>query len=149
MSGLMPRVAHIELFAASSGSSILRVLGTHKDFSIFSSLCKLASLECLPKVGEPFPEQLLLLVEDDGDMQPLDPTHGKFHAPLGQVVKPQNGAGMKGKGCVAAQTGGAAIIALGLHGTGLEFAFPGLHIYSDEHLPASITATLFQAGLHG
>jgi hypothetical protein len=91
----MPRVAHIELFAASSGSSIRRILGTHNDFS-FSSFSGLESLECFPRVGDPLPEQLLLL-DDEGDKQPLVLIHGVFHVMAGHPDKqPQSAGGMIG-----------------------------------------------------
>ena len=93
----MPRVAHIELFAASSGSSIRSVLGTHSDFSLFS-FSGLESLECLPRVGDPLPEQLLLL-DDDGDMQPLVLVHGMFQVVAGHPDKqPQSAGGTSGYG---------------------------------------------------
>ena len=59
---LIPSVVHMELFAASLGSSILKVFGiqTHLSelFTLTDSFCEFAglrrfpSLECLPKVGE-------------------------------------------------------------------------------------------------
>lgn len=65
-SALIPSVAHIELFAASLGSSILRVFGTNTVFSVSVEGCSfsvfdgvlrmLPSLECFPRVGEEGPE---------------------------------------------------------------------------------------------
>lgn len=88
-SGLIPKVDHMELLAASSGSSILSVLGTQRLRSFVSSACGFASLECFPKVGELLPEQLPLLVEDEADGLPVDPT--KLASQL--RMQPQYGAG--------------------------------------------------------
>ena len=67
LSFLMPSVAHMELFAASPGSSILNVFGIQRDLSELPSfggsssseelgLKVFSSLECFPNVGELGPE---------------------------------------------------------------------------------------------
>lgn len=94
LSGLIPKVDHMELFAASSGSSILSVLGTQRHCSFVSSACEFASLECFPKVSELLPEQLLLLVEDEVDELPVDPTNGR---------QPQYEAGRNGNVMLGSQ----------------------------------------------
>ncbi|WVZ20455.1 hypothetical protein V8G54_007777 [Vigna mungo] len=61
---LIPKVAHIELLAASLGSSILKVLGTKTDPFLClegsswtcSCFAESSSLECFPRVGEFGPE---------------------------------------------------------------------------------------------
>ena len=110
-SGLIPKVDHIELFAASSGSSILSVLGTHRHCSVVSSTCEFASLECFPKVGEPLLEQLLLLVEDGADELPVDPNNGIFHFLASQLgMQPQYEAGRNGNVILGAQKPGTGTI---------------------------------------
>lgn len=82
---LIPSVDHIELFAASLGSSILSVLGINTlfpewvlslsgfSFCEFMGLRMFPSLECFPRVGELGPElEAEFLTEDCGDM------HGIF-----------------------------------------------------------------------
>lgn len=114
-SGLMPNVAQIELFEASSGSIILRVFGTKTHFSSFCSSAGCASLECLPSVGEALPEQLLL-VEDEGDRQSLDPAKEMFPVPAPQMgMQPQYEGGTSCRGMVGAQKPGTASIGLEHH----------------------------------
>lgn len=75
LSGLIHKVDHIELFAASSGSSILNVLGTQRHGFVFIPAYTFASLEYFPDLGELLPEHLLLPMEDEGDKLPADPTN--------------------------------------------------------------------------
>lgn len=104
---LIPNVDHMELFAASSGSSILSVLGTQRFCSIVASTCEFASLECFPKIGELLPEQLLLLVEDEADELPVDPTNGVFQFLVSQLgMQPQYEAGRNGNVILGAEKPG-------------------------------------------
>lgn len=102
-SGLMPGVSRTELFVASAGSSILRVLGTRMLFSLFSS-CRSASLECFPSIGELSCEHVILFGG------PLLSGHGELHIPLGQPGIQLQSCGIIGKGTTGVQIPGAAII---------------------------------------
>lgn len=150
--GLMPRVAHIELLAASSGSSIRSVLGTHSDFSLFSSLSGLVSLECLPRVGDPLPEQLLLLLDGDGggDTQTLVLVHGTFQAVAGHPEKqPQSPGGTRGYG--NAGLGGLEPGIMGgfIHTAELVLQLSGAGAGSGMLLPGTITGTLLHPTFQG
>lgn len=150
--GLMPRVAHIELLAASSGSSIRSVLGTHSDFSLFSSLSGLVSLECLPRVGDPLPEQLLLLLDGDGggDTETLVLVHGTFQAVGGHPEKqPQSPGGTRGYG--NAGLGGLEPGIMGgfIHTAELVLQLSGAGAGSGMLLPGTITGTLLHPTLQG
>jgi hypothetical protein len=147
----MPRVAHIELFAASSGSSIRSVLGTHSDFSLFSSFSGLESLECLPRVGDPLPEQLLLL-DDDGDTQPLVPIHGMFQVVAGHPDKqPQSAGGTSGYGNAGLGSLEAGIMGEFIHRAELVLQLSESEAEADSGilLPGTITGTLFHPTFQG
>jgi hypothetical protein len=139
----------MELFAASSGSSMRSVLGTHSDFSSLSSFSGLESLECFPRVGDPLPEQLLLL-DPDGDMQPLVPIHGVFHAAAGQLGKqPQTAGGTSGYG-----NAGAGNLEPGIMGEFIQGAELVLQLSDGEAdcgilPPGTITGRLFHPMLQG
>ena len=101
-------MVQIELFAASTGSSIRSVLGIHKHLSAFSSPSGLESLECFPRTGQPLSEHVLLLIGDDAGTVELGPSHGAFHAPLGQgVMNGQTEGGMTGTGIGPQNPGGS------------------------------------------
>lgn len=139
----------MELFAASSGSSMRSVLGTHSDFSSLSSFCGLGSLECFPRVGDPLPEQLLLL-DPDGDMHPLVPIHGVFHAAAGQLGKqPQRAGGTTGYGNVGAGSLEPGIMGEFIHGAELVLQLSDGEVDSGILPPGTITGRLFQPMLHG
>jgi len=147
----MPRVAHIELFAASSGSSIRSVLGTHSDFSLFSSFSGLESLECLPRVGDPLPEQLLLL-DDDGDMQPLVLIHGMFQVVAGHPdQQPQSAGGTSGYGNAGLGSLEAGIMGEFIHRGKLVLQLSEAEAEADSGilLPGTITGTLFHPTFQG
>lgn len=149
---LMPRVAHIELLAASSGSSILRVLGIHTPLSCLPSPVGLPSLECFPNVGELFPdEQPPLLVDEEGDKPAPDPIQGTFHAPPAQPggTHPQYDAATNGNGTVGVQKAGAVTNGGGFHWTEPGLLLSGLKTNSEEHRPAAMAAMLLQPGLQG
>ena len=145
----MPRVAHIELFAASSGSSIRSVLGTHNDFSFFSSFNGLESLECLPRVGDPLPEQLLLL--DDGGTQPLVLIHGMFQVVAGHPDKQPQSGGTRGYGNAGPGSLEAGIMGEVIHGAEAELVLQLSEAEADSgiFLPGTITGRLFHPTLQG
>ncbi|BAS71446.1 Os01g0263900 [Oryza sativa Japonica Group] len=151
--GLIPRVAQMELFAASSGSSMRSVLGTHSDFSSLSSFSgREESLECFPR-GEPLPEQLLLL-DDDGDMQPpFVLIHGMFHAVAGQLDKqPHSAGGTRGYGNGGAESLEATGIMgefMFIHGAELVLQLSDWEADSGMLVPGTIIGTLFHPMFHG
>ncbi|WVZ22054.1 hypothetical protein V8G54_000598 [Vigna mungo] len=75
LSLLVPSFDHMELFAASPGSSILRVLGIKKfcsellriSFCLFDGVMMFPFLECFPKMGA----ETVLLTEDWDDIHDI------------------------------------------------------------------------------
>lgn len=95
------------------------------------------------------PEQLLLL-DVDGDMQPLVPIHGAFHAVAGQLGKhPQRVGGTRGYGNAGAGSLEPGIIGEFIHGAELVLQLSDGEADSDILPPGTITGRLFHPMLQG
>jgi hypothetical protein len=148
-------VVQIELFAASSGSSIRSVFGIHKHLSDFSSPWGFESLECFPRIGEPPSEHVLVFVGDDADKLELCPSHCGLHAPLGQgVTNGQKEGVITGNGIGGPQKPGGITGTIG--GTfhwALLLVLPCSEEFAASagagHTGAAMVGMPFHAGLHG
>lgn len=134
LSSLIANVALIiGLFEASFGASILMVFGTKTHFSDFSSSVQTVSLVCFPSVGEPLPEQQLLLVEEVGERQALDPIDTAPVPAFQSGVPLQYDGGTNCKGMLGGHMPGIATIGVGHHCIAVgPVLLYGLHIGAED-----------------